>query len=51
MISNRAALPEGIVIYGARVPSADTVTMKVCNLSGATMAAIVDFPIRIITFG
>jgi hypothetical protein len=51
LISVKANLAEGILIYGARVPSTDTVTMKVCNLSGGTMAAFSGLPIRTITFG
>ncbi len=51
VISLQGTLPEGILIYGVRVPSAGTATMKVCNLSGAAMAAISDLPIRIITYG
>ena len=50
IISTQAAIPEGIMIYGQRVPSNGMVTMKVCNLSGSTMAAITDLPIRVMTF-
>ena len=51
VVSLKAALPEGILLYGARVPSNGVVTLKICNLSGGAMPAITDFPIRIITFG
>jgi hypothetical protein len=51
MIATKAALQAGMVIYGQRVPAADTVTMTVCNLSGTTMDAITNLPIRTITFG
>lgn len=51
IISTQAALSAGTLISGARVPSNGTVTMKVCNLSGGTMPAIVNLPLRIITFG
>jgi hypothetical protein len=50
VISTQAAIPQGILIYGQRVSAAGTVTMKVCNLSGAAMAALTDLPIRIITY-
>lgn len=51
LISIQAAIPAGVLIYGVRVPSTNAVTMKVCNLSGGAMPAIVDLPIRVITFG
>jgi hypothetical protein len=38
------------VIYGQRASSAGHVTMVVCNLSGAAMAALSNFPIRTVTF-
>jgi hypothetical protein len=51
VITNKAALQNGLLIYGSRVPTDGTVTMTLCNMSGGTQAALVDFPIRIITFG
>jgi hypothetical protein len=51
VITNRAALQTGLLIYGSRVPTDGTVTMTLCNMSGGTQAALVDFPIRIVTFG
>jgi hypothetical protein len=51
IISTRAALPAGLLIYGQRVPSDGHGTMTLCNLSGATMPALTDFPIRTVTFG
>ena len=42
-------LPEGILIYGVRVPSAGEVTVKVCNFSGAPMAAVTDLPVAAFT--
>jgi hypothetical protein len=51
IVTNKAAAPQGVLLYGARVPSAGTVTLKICNLSGGTMPALTDFPIRVITFG
>jgi hypothetical protein len=51
IISARATLPAGLLIYGQRVPADGHGTMTVCNLSGATMPALTDFPIRTVTFG
>jgi hypothetical protein len=51
VFSIKAPIPEGILIYGQQVPSDGTVTMKVCNMSGTTMAAITNLPVRVITFG
>ena len=51
VITTKAALQSGLLIYGSRVPSDGTVTMTLCNLSGGTQAALVDFPSRITTFG
>jgi hypothetical protein len=47
----KAALQDGVVIYGQRVPSDGHVMFDVCNFSGTTQAAITDLPVRIITFG
>lgn len=51
VITNRAALQNGLLIYGSRVPTDGTVTMTLCNMSGVAQTALVDFPIRIVTFG
>ena len=51
IISTKASLQTGIMIYGQNVPSADTVSMTVCNLSGTTMSGFSSLPIRTITFG
>jgi hypothetical protein len=51
VISTRAALPAGMLIYGQQVPADGHGIMTVCNLSGATMPALTDFPIRTVTFG
>jgi hypothetical protein len=51
VFSIQAALQDGIVIYGQRVPSDGHVTFDVCNLSGTTQVAISDMPVRVITFG
>jgi hypothetical protein len=47
----KAALQDGVVIYGQRVPSDGHVTFDVCNFSGTTQAGIADLPVRVITFG
>lgn len=51
LISLRGPVPEGVLIYGVRVPTDGHVTMKVCNHSGGTFPALVDVPIRTVTFG
>jgi hypothetical protein len=51
ILSTKAPLQDGVLIYAQQVPSDGNVTIDVCNLSGTTQAAITDFPIRIITFG
>jgi hypothetical protein len=51
VLSLRAAAPQGMLFYGVRVPLADQVTMKVCNLSGLTSPAINSLPIRLLTIG
>jgi hypothetical protein len=51
VISTRAALPAGLLLYGQQVPADGHGIMTVCNLSGATMPALTDFPIRTVTFG
>jgi hypothetical protein len=47
----KAALQDGIVIYGQRVPSDGHVMFDVCNFSGTTQTAISNLPVRVITFG
>jgi hypothetical protein len=51
VFSIKAALQDGVLIYGQRVPSDGHVTFSVCNFSGTTQAAINDMPVRLITFG
>jgi hypothetical protein len=51
VLSGQAAIQDGVVIYGQRVPSDNHVTFDICNFSGTTQAAIADMPIRVITFG
>ena len=49
VISINGTLPEGILIYGVRVATAGQGTIKVCNLSGGTMAAINSLPVSVFT--
>lgn len=51
MISARAGLAAGVILYGVRVPSTGTVTMAVCNFTGGTFPPLSSFPIRTVTFG
>ena len=51
IISTRAALPAGLMIYGQQIPADGHGIMTVCNLSGAAMPALTNFPIRTVTFG
>lgn len=51
LISAQAAVQNGVLLYGSRVPSNGTATLNVCNFSGVAMVAIDDLPIRTITFG
>src|SRR3954466_10425196 len=50
IVSTRAAIQNGIVLYPNRVASAGHVEVNACNFSGTTMTAISGFPVRIITF-
>lgn len=50
VISTRAALPAGLMIYGQQAPANGHGIMTVCNLSGAAMPALTNFPIRTVTF-
>ena len=51
IISARASLPSGVILYGVGVPSNDTVTMAACNFTGGTFPSLSSFPIRTVTFG
>jgi hypothetical protein len=51
ILSARAALPVGQLLYGSEVPSDGHGTMVACNLSGSTWDALSSFPVRIVTFG
>jgi hypothetical protein len=50
LFSVQAALQDGVMIYGQRVPSDGHVTFDVCNFSGTTQAAISDLPVHVLTF-
>lgn len=50
IVSTRAAIQNGIVMYANRVASAGHVEVNACNFSGTTMTAISNFPVRIVTF-
>ena len=51
IISARASMPTGQILYGVEVPSNDHVIMAACNFSGGTWVALSSFPIRTVTFG
>ena len=51
IVSLKAAAPQGMLFSGVRVPSANRVTLKVCNLTGAPSPAISSLPIRVLTIG
>lgn len=51
VISARATLPAGQIVYGVEVPSAGHVTMAACNFSGGAWVALSSFPVRVVTFG
>jgi hypothetical protein len=49
IVTTRAAIQNGIVLYPNRVASAGQVEVNACNFSGTAMTAISGFPVRIIT--
>jgi hypothetical protein len=51
IISARATLPTGQILYGVEVPQNDHVIMAACNFSGGTWDSLANFPIRTVTFG
>jgi hypothetical protein len=51
VVSTRAALPAGLMLYGQQVPADGHGILTVCNLSGGTQPALTNFPIRTVTFG
>lgn len=50
VISARADVPDGMLIYGVSVLTADQATMKVCNFTGGTSPALSSLPIKTISF-
>jgi hypothetical protein len=48
MLTTDGTLPNGMLVYAQRALT-DAVHIKVCNLSGATSAAITDLPVRVVT--
>ena len=50
LVSLRGPAPEGLLLQGVRVPSANQVIVKICNLAGAPSPQI-SLPIRVMTFG
>jgi hypothetical protein len=50
IVTTRAAIQNGIVLYPNRVSSAGHVEVNACNFSGTSMDPISNFPVRIITF-
>ena len=49
IVSTRAAIQDGIVMYANRVASAGHVEVNACNFSGTTMTALSSFPVRVVT--
>ncbi len=49
LVATNAPIQNGVFLYASRVPSDGNVTVNVCNLSGTTMTAITDMPVRVIT--
>jgi hypothetical protein len=50
IVSTRAAIQNGILMYANRVASAGHVEVNACNFSGGAMTAISNFPVRVVTF-
>ena len=51
LVSLQGAVAPGMLIYGVRAPSLNTITLKICNLTGGASPAIVNLPFRVLTFG
>jgi hypothetical protein len=49
IVTTRAAIQNGIVLYPNRVASAGHVEVNACNFTGTSMTPISGFPVRIIT--
>jgi hypothetical protein len=50
LFSVNTSLPDGILLYGVRVSSADVVVGKVCNLTGAVFPQLNGIQVEIVTF-
>lgn len=50
VVTTRAAIQNGIILYGMRVATAGHVEVSACNFSGVAMNPISNFPVRVITF-
>ena len=48
LLTTNGSIPNGMMIYAQRALT-DQVHIKVCNLTGATSAAITDLPVRVLT--
>ena len=48
LLTTNGTLPNGMMVYAQRALT-DEVHIKVCNLTGATSAAMTDLPVRVIT--
>jgi hypothetical protein len=49
IVTTRAAIQNGIMLYPNRVASAGHVEVNACNFTGTSMTAISSFPVRIVT--
>jgi hypothetical protein len=49
IVTTRAAIQNGILLYPNRVAAAGQVEVNACNFSGTSMTAISNFPVRIVT--
>ena len=49
IVTTRAAIQNGIVLYPNRVASTGHVEVNACNFTGTSMTSISGFPIRVIT--
>jgi hypothetical protein len=49
IVTTRAAIQNGIVLYPNRVASTGHVEVNACNFTGTSMTPISSFPVRIIT--
>jgi hypothetical protein len=50
VFSVRGPMQQGVFLYGTQVISDTQVGGEICNLSGTTMTAITELPVRLLTF-